>query len=234
MKGGRLPSLMRPILNRTRVYFVILLSLLLAVGCSSDPRVQADRSIQKANEDITAHDELFDEARAAYSDAQQTIRQANEEAESSEGEGGDGNSDDGNSDSGDSDSESTSNEGTTPESQAAESVSEARSKLQDARGRLEEARGEISGIQDLEVSDDLLEYSNTLEEAISAQMLAEEREISFYEILAEDPGLEDNREQAMELLDEAGQAYTEAENGYQEANSLASSNPELVAPESGS
>lgn len=203
---------MRPILNRTRVSFVILLSLLLAVGCSADPRVQADRAIQQANEDITAHDELFDEARAAYSDAQQTIRENNEN----------------------SDNESTNDEGTTPESQAAESVSEARSKLQDARSRLEEARGEISGIQDLEVSDDLLEYSRTLEEAISAQMRAEEREISFYEILAEDPGLEENREQAMELLDEASQAYTEAENGYQEANSIADSNPELVAPESGS
>lgn len=203
---------MRPILNRTRVSFVILLSLLLAVGCSADPRVQADRAIQQANEDITAHDELFDEARAAYSDAQQTIRENNEN----------------------SDNESTNDEGTTPESQAAESVSEARSKLQDARSRLEEARGEISGIQDLEVSDDLLEYSRTLEDAISAQMRAEEREISFYEILAEDPGLEENREQAMELLDEASQAYTEAENGYQEANSIADSNPELVAPESGS
>lgn len=203
---------MRPILNRTRVSFVILLSLLLAVGCSADPRVQADRAIQQANEDIEAHDELFDEARAAYSDAQQTIRETNEN----------------------SDNESTNNEDTTPESQAAESVSEARGKLQDARSRLEEARGEISGIQDQEVSDDLLEYSQTLEDAISAQMRAEKREISFYEILAEDPGLEENREQAMELLDKASQAYTEAENGYKEANSIADSNPELVAPESGS
>lgn len=203
---------MRLILNRTRVYFVILLSLLLAIGCSADPRVQADRAIQRANEDITAHDELFDEARAAYSDSQQTIRETNEN----------------------SDNESTNDEGTTPESQASESISEARGKLQDARSRLEEARGEISGIQDLEVSEDLLEYSRTLEDAISAQMRAEEREVSFYEILAEDPGLEENREQAMELLDEAGQAYTEAENGYQEANGIADSNPELVAPESGS
>lgn len=208
---------MRPILNRTRVYFVILLSLLLAIGCSADPRVQADRAIQQANEDIEAHDELFDEARAAYSDAQQTIRETNENSESEN-----------------SDSESTNNEDTTPESQAAESVSEARGKLRDARSRLEEARGEISGIQDLEVSDDLLEYSQTLEDAISAQMRAEKREISFYGILAEDPGLEENREQAMELLDEASQAYTEAENGYKEANSIADSNPELVAPESGS
>jgi tetratricopeptide (TPR) repeat protein len=207
------------------VYFVILLSLLLAVGCSADPRVQADRAIQQANEDITAHDELFDEARAAYSDAQQTIRETNENSEDSEGDDSDG---------GSPDSESTNDEGTAPESQAAESISEARGKLRDARSRLEEARGEISGIQDLEVSDDLLEYSQTLEDAISAQMRAEKREISFYEILAEDPGLEENREQAMELLEEASKSYTEAENGYQEANSLADSNPELVAPESGS
>jgi rubrerythrin len=205
------------------VSFVILLSLLLAVGCSADPRVQADRAIQQANEDIEAHDELFDEARAAYSDAQQTIRETNANSENSEGSEG-----------GDSDGGSTNDEGTTPESQAAESVSEARSTLQDARSRLEEARGEISGIQDLEVSDDLLEYSRTLEDAISAQMRAEEREISFYEILAEDPVLEENREQATELLDEAGSSYTEAENGYEEANSIADSNPELVAPESGS
>jgi hypothetical protein len=201
------------------VHFVILLSLLLAIGCSADPRVQADKAIQQANEDINAHDKLFDEARAAYSDAQQTIRETNENSQSSEG---------GQSEGSDSGGGSTNDGGTT-----GESISEAQSKLQDARSRLEEARGEISGIQDLEVSDDLLEYSRTLENAISAQMNAEEREISFYEILAGDPGLEENLEQAMELLDEAGSSYTEAENGYQEASNIADSNPELVAPEGG-
>lgn len=210
MKGGRLPSLMRPILNRKRVFFVILLSLLLAAGCSSDPRVEANRTVERANEEISAHDELFDEARGSYSEFQQAVR-----------EGG----------------ESTSLESTEMESTGAggremESISEARSTLEDARSRLEEARAEISSIQDLDVSENLLDYSRALDEALAAQIRAEQREISFYEILADDPALEENRGRATELLDEAENAYAEAENGYEEAAEIADSNPELVAPES--
>jgi len=227
LKGGRLPSLMRPILNRKLPVFVILLSLLALAGCSADPRVEANRAVERANEEIAAHDRLFDEARATYSEARQSIRESNEDQSN-------GNPDSGDTDSGSTeDSESTDSESTAI-SEAADDVSEARSTLQEARSRLENAREEISGIQDLDVSGELLEYSRTLEDALSAQMRAEEREISFYEILADDPGLEDNRERAIGILAEAEDAYAEAESGYEEARSIAGSNPDLITPEGGS
>ncbi|WP_047864184.1 hypothetical protein [Rubrobacter aplysinae] len=193
---------------------MILLSLTFAAGCSSDPRVEANDAVERANEDISAHDELFDEARGSYSESRQAVRDGSGDGNDSEGSG-------------------ETRESTGSESPAARGASEARNKLQDARGRLQEGREEISGIQELEVSDSLMRYSRTLEGAISAQMRAEEREISFYEILAEDPSLEDNRDRATELLDEARQAYTEAENGYQEAAEIAGSSPEITAPGSG-
>lgn len=202
MKGGRLPSLMRPILNRTSAFLVILFSLLFIAGCSSDPRVEANKSIERANEKISAHDKLFDEARNAYPEAQRSIR----------GSG-----------------ESTSPESTETTS---ESISEARSKLEDARARLKEAREQISSIQDQEVSEELLNYSRTLEEALAAQMRGEKREIAFYEILAEDPKLEKNRDRAIEKLDEAKKAYAEAKSGYEEADRIANSNPKIIDSES--
>jgi hypothetical protein len=185
---------------------VILLSLTLAAGCSSDPRVEANDAVERANKNISAHDGLFDEARKAYSQSQQAVQNSNE-----------------------------SNESTESGSPGAQDVSRARNKLQDARGRLEEARMEISGIQDLDVSDDLTRYSRTLEDALAAQMRGEKREISFYGILADDPGLEKDadRREAMNLLDEASQAYKEAENGYQKAADTADSNPNFAASESG-
>lgn len=192
MKGGKLPSLMRPILNRTRVFCVILLSLLLAAGCSTDPRMEANQTIERANEKISAHDELFEEVRNTYSGARQS----------------------------------------TQESTQVESISEARSQLQEARGRLQEAREEIAGVQELEVSEELLNYSRTLEEALAAQIRAEEREIALYDLLAEEPSLEENRDRAMQLLSEAEEAYAEAESGYEEASQIAASNPELITTDS--
>lgn len=202
MKGGRLPSLMAHILNRTFKAFVILLSLfaaaLVLAGCSSDPRQEADRAIERANEHISAHDELYDEARAAYEEARNSLQE--EEA----GE-------------------------TTAQAQ---SISEARRKMQDARGRLQQAREEIAGIRDLDVSGELREYSRTLDGALEAQITAEQREIEFYEIAAEDPALEDNRERAIGILAEAEDAYNEAEDGYERAAEIGDSNPRMAAPQS--
>lgn len=209
MKGGRLPSLMRHILNRTGLLFVILLSPVIVAGCSSDPRLEANRAIERANEEISAHDELFDEARGIYSETQQAVRESGENPESTR-------------------REST---GTTGQ---AEDISEARDTLEEARDRLQAAQEEISGIQDLEVSQELLRYSRTLDGALADQIRGEEREISFYEILAEDPALEENRDRAIGILAEAEDAYAAAESGYAEAKEIADSNPDLIVPESGS
>lgn len=183
---------------------MILLSPVVAAGCSSDPRLEANRAVERANEEISAHDELFDEARDIYSENRQAVRES--------GEGP---------------------EGTAAESTAAADIAEAREALEEARGRLQDARGEISGIQDLEVSQELLRYSRTLDEALAAQIRAEEREISFYEILENDPTLEENRDRAIGILAEAEDAYAEAETGYREAKEIADSNPELIVPEGG-
>lgn len=187
--------------------FVILLSPVIVVGCSSDPRLEANRAIERANEEISAHDELFDEARGIYSETQQAVREGGESPESTD-------------------------MGTTGQ---AEDISEARDTLEEARDRLQAAQEEISGIQDLEVSQELLRYSRTLDRALADQIRGEEREISFYEILAEDPALEENRDRAIiGILAEAEDAYAAAESGYAEAREIADSNPELIVPEGGS
>lgn len=188
---------------------MILLSPVIVAGCSSDPRLEANRAIERANEDISAHDELFDEARGIYSETQQAVRESGENPESTR-------------------REST---GTTGQ---AEDISEARDTLEEARDRLQAAQEEISGIQDLEVSQELLRYSRTLDGALADQIRGEEREISFYEILAEDPALEENRDRAIGILAEAEDAYAAAESGYAEAKEIADSNPDLIVPESGS
>lgn len=185
---------------------MILLSPVIVVGCSSDPRLEANRAIERANEEISAHDELFDEARGIYSETQQAVREGGESPESTE-------------------------MGTTGQ---AEDISEARDTLEEARDRLQAAQEEISGIQDLEVSQELLRYSRTLDGALADQIRGEEREISFYEILAEDPALEENRDRAIGILAEAEDAYAAAESGYAEAREIADSNPELIVPEGGS
>ncbi|MDN5697018.1 MAG: hypothetical protein L0G70_03460 [Rubrobacter sp.] len=119
-------------------------------------------------------------------------------------------------------------EGTTQ----SRSVSDARQTMQEARSRLQQARDEISGIRDLDVSEELMEYSRTLDGALEAQIRAEQREIDFYELAEEDPALEDNRERAIGILDEAENAYEEAEEGYEEAAEIGNSNPQMAAPDS--
>lgn len=192
---------MAHILNRMSRAFVILLSLLAAAlvisGCSSDPRQEADGAIERANEHISAHDELYDEARAAYEEARSSLQEENGE--------------------------------TTAQAQ---SISEARREMQEARSELQRAREEISSVRDLEVSGELQEYARTLDGALEAQITAEQREIEFYEIAAEDPALEDNRERAIGVLAEAENAYQEAEDGYERAAEAGDSNPQMAAPRS--
>lgn len=179
---------------------MILLSLLATslvfFGCSAEPHREADSAIERANGHISAHDDLYDEARAAYDEARNSLQE---------------------------------NDGTTAQ---ARSISEAGQKMQEARGRLQQARQEISGIRDLDVSGELQEYVRTLDGALEAQIRAEQREIEFYEIAAEDPALEDSRERATGILAEAEDAYQEAEDGYERAAEIGDSNPRMAAPQS--
>jgi hypothetical protein len=126
--------------------FVILLSPVIVAGCSSDPRLEANRAIERANEEISAHDEL-DEARGIYSETQQAVREGGESPESTEME--------------------STGMGTTGQ---AEDISEARDTPEEARDRQQAAQEEISGIQDLEVSQELLRYSRILDRALADQI----------------------------------------------------------------
>jgi predicted lipid-binding transport protein (Tim44 family) len=64
-------------INRLALVVVILLSALALVGCSSvfgnTPREQADEAISNANESISQHNKLFDEARSTYANVKQKI-----------------------------------------------------------------------------------------------------------------------------------------------------------------
>jgi DNA repair ATPase RecN len=65
------------IINRLTPVVVILLSAAVLAGCSgifgNSPREQADEAISNANESISEHNKLFDQARATYADVKQKI-----------------------------------------------------------------------------------------------------------------------------------------------------------------
>ena len=107
-------------------------------------------------------------------------------------------------------------------------LTQARESLQEARDELEGAREPLTEIQDLDVESQIKEYATLLSEAIDAQIAAENREMSFYEILEQDPTLSDSRDEAEETLTEVGDGYQEAENSYNQAQELADANPELL------
>jgi DNA repair exonuclease SbcCD ATPase subunit len=114
-------------------------------------------------------------------------------------------------------------------------ITEAKKTLEDARGNLDDARESLAGVQDLEVDGTIKQYARLLSEAMDAQLAAEAKEIQFYDLLEEDPALENNRKQALELLEEIGTGYERAERTYAEAQELADSNPNVIeaAPEGG-
>jgi chromosome segregation ATPase len=109
-------------------------------------------------------------------------------------------------------------------------ITEAKETLEDARGNLDDARESLAGVQDLEVDRTIKEYASLLSEAMDAQLAAEAKEIQFYDLLEEDPALENNREQALDLLEEIGAGYERAERTYAEAQELADSNPNVIEP----
>jgi hypothetical protein len=114
-------------------------------------------------------------------------------------------------------------------------ITEAKNTLEEARGNLDDARESLAGIQDLDVDRTIKQYALLLSQAMDAQLEAEAKEIEFYDLLEEDPALENNRDRALELLDEIAAGYEEAERAYGEAQELADSNPNVIeaAPEGG-
>lgn len=110
-----------------------------------------------------------------------------------------------------------------------ERIADARATLEEARSNLESARDSLGGVQDLEVDPAIKEYAKTLSGAMNAQLTAEATEIEFYNTLEEDPALENNRQQALDLLSEADADYQKAEDRYAQARRIASQNPDLIS-----
>ena len=195
MKGGRLPSLMRHILNLLAPAVVIAFAAFFLSGCSEilgDERQEADDAVTEANGAIAEHNRLFDQARESYAVARENIESGDDPADQRE------------------------------------RITEARETLEEARRSLEDASTRIEDVRGLDVDPAIKDYARLLSEAMDAQLSAEAREIEFYEILEEDPALTDNRDQALDLLSEAGDGYARAEEYYAEARDLAESNPNVI------
>jgi septal ring factor EnvC (AmiA/AmiB activator) len=123
--------------------------------------------------------------------------------------------------------------GENPSEEERNRITEAKDTLEEARGNLDDARESLSTVQDLDVNQTIKDYADLLTEAMDAQLAAEAKEIEFYDLLEEDPALENNREKALDLLSEVGAGYEKAEKTYAEAQNLANANPNVIeaAPE---
>lgn len=117
--------------------------------------------------------------------------------------------------------------GDDPSSQQ-DRITEARDTMEMARSRLQAANNSLGEVNDLDVDPTVKRYAGTLSDAMDAQISAENREIEFYALLQEDPALENNRQEALNLLEQVGNDYDTAERSYTEARNLANENPELI------
>jgi DNA repair exonuclease SbcCD ATPase subunit len=113
-------------------------------------------------------------------------------------------------------------------------ITQAKEKMEGARSKLQEARDSLESVNDLDVDPAVKRYAATLSDAMEAQISAEDREIQFYTLLEEDPALENNREEAENLLRQVGDDYDRAEQAYAEARQLADENPDLIESTNGS
>ena len=109
-----------------------------------------------------------------------------------------------------------------------DNITEAKNNLEEARKHLQDAKESLDTVDDLDVDPAVKKYANLLSEAMQDQLDAEAKEIEFYDILEEDPALENNREKALDLLSEVGKGYQKAEKTYGEAQDLADSHPKLI------
>jgi DNA repair exonuclease SbcCD ATPase subunit len=107
-------------------------------------------------------------------------------------------------------------------------ITEAKNTLEEARANLDSARESLGTVQDLDVNQTIKDYTGLLSEAMDAQLAAEAKEVAFYDLLEEDPALENNREKALDLLSEIGAGYEKAEKAYREAQDFADSHPNLI------
>jgi hypothetical protein len=114
-----------------------------------------------------------------------------------------------------------------------DNIAEAKNTLEMARKDLQDAKESLGTVADLDVDPSVQKYAGLLSEAMDAQLAAEAKEIEFYGILEEDPALQNNREEALDLLSEVGEGYQKAEKTYDEAQNVANANPKLIeaAPE---
>ncbi len=113
-------------------------------------------------------------------------------------------------------------------SQLRDRITEAKNTLEEARANLDDARESLATVQDLDVDRTIKEYASLLTEAMDAQLGAEATEVEFYDLLEEDPALENNREKALDLLSEIGARYEKAEKAYARAQDFANSHPGVI------
>ncbi|MDP8947238.1 MAG: hypothetical protein M3N09_03935 [Actinomycetota bacterium] len=113
-------------------------------------------------------------------------------------------------------------------SQLRDRITEAKNTLEEARIHLDDARESLGSVQDLDVDQTIKNYAGLLGEAMDAQLAAEAKEVEFYDLLEEDPALENNREKALDLLSEIGAGYEKAEKAYAEAQDFANSHPDVI------
>jgi tetratricopeptide (TPR) repeat protein len=109
----------------------------------------------------------------------------------------------------------------------AERIGRARETMGEARARLEESREALGRVEDLDVAPELKEYARRLSEAAAVRSEAEAREMEYYEILEEDPILRENRDRALDALEEARRGYEEADRAFDRAEAVARENPDL-------
>jgi septal ring factor EnvC (AmiA/AmiB activator) len=107
-------------------------------------------------------------------------------------------------------------------------ITDAKHTLEEARLHLDDARDSLGRVQDLDVDQTIKEYARLLSKAMDIQLAAEAKEVEFYDLLEEDPALENNRKKALDLLSEVGAGYEKAEKAYEEAQNFADSHPNAI------
>jgi outer membrane murein-binding lipoprotein Lpp len=107
-------------------------------------------------------------------------------------------------------------------------ITEAKHTLEEARLHLDDARDSLGRVQDFDVDKTIKDYARLLSHAMDIQLAAEAKEVEFYDLLEEDPALENNRKKALDLLSELGDGYEKAEKAYEKAQDFANSHPGAI------
>lgn len=113
-------------------------------------------------------------------------------------------------------------------SEEAERFTQTRETMEEAQARLSEAQQLLAEVRNLDVEAELRDYVGILSEALDTQIAAEDREVDFYRILEDDPSLEDDRQQALNILNQVDDFYQRAAEDYEQAQEFADENPEVI------